>query len=126
MLEIFEMREALEAKAHELAVDRISDEQIHELENIINDQARYLKEAQKLEFLGQDWRFHLVIAKATQNERIYTAVEDLRDQFMLFGNYAIYSDNRRRKYQVVKEHKLILDALKKKIKQKCMLKLSII
>ncbi|MBA1336028.1 MAG: Transcriptional regulator, GntR family [Firmicutes bacterium] len=116
VLEIFEMREALEAKTHELAIDRINTEQLNELENIINDQTKHLEDKQRIEFLDEDRKFHLVIAKAGQNERIYTAIEALRDQFMLLGNYALYSNNRIN--QVIEEHKSILDALKKKDKVK--------
>ncbi|MBA1336009.1 MAG: hypothetical protein HPY66_1828 [Firmicutes bacterium] len=114
VLEIFEMREALEAKTHELAIDRVNNAQLKELEELFDDQIEQFKNKRKIEFLDIDRQFHLLIAKAAQNERIYTAIESLRDQFVFFGNYALSSTNRMS--EVIEEHKYILDALKKKDK----------
>jgi DNA-binding GntR family transcriptional regulator len=112
--EIFEMREALEAKSHELAIDRMDDDRIGDFEAIFKTQVRHCEEGRKIEFLQSDRQFHLLFAKAADNERLYSAIEGLRDQFMLLGNYALYDTKRMN--EVIEEHIAIMDALKKKDK----------
>ena len=113
--EIFEMREALEMKASELAVEKISSDMIEKLIMTNENQHQAAIENHKIEFLNYDKNFHFILAKAASNKRIEASIINLNDQFMLLGKYAIDTVDRR--YRVIEEHNRLIDAIKKRDKE---------
>lgn len=109
VLEIFEMREALEVKAFELAIERISERDLLVIKRFFLSHLEQAHSGQKVEFLQGDRQFHLLIAQASGNRRLYNAIEALREQFIRIGVYALF--NERRIAEVVSEHQVIMDAL---------------
>ena len=79
--EILEIRYILESEACALAAARISDEQITQLKDVL----REMEEEEKQEDASEkaDWKFHSIIAEASQNSAIYSVINwlwELRNQ----------------------------------------------
>jgi DNA-binding FadR family transcriptional regulator len=82
--EILEIRYILESEACALAATRITDEQIEQLKNVL----REMEEEEKQEDASEkaDWKFHSIIAEASQNSAIYSVINwlwELRNQSAL-------------------------------------------
>ncbi len=112
--EILESRAMIEVDACGLAATRINDEQIAQLRDALEE----MKEEQISENPSEqaDWKFHCIIAEATQNSAIYSIVNwlwELRNQSALSTSYL----ERIRKEGVrpaIEDHKKIIDALEKR------------
>ncbi|MGG3950335.1 FadR/GntR family transcriptional regulator [Geobacillus thermodenitrificans] len=79
LLQISEVRRALEGKAVELAVARATKEEIYLMEN-------HLMEALRLKDLGldsskEDWAFHKTIYQASHNPVLQSVLESVSDTF---------------------------------------------
>lgn len=112
VLELFEMREALELKAFELAIERITEKDLISLRQFFLVHLEQASSGQKVEFLQGDRRLHLLIAHASGNRRLYNAIESLREQFIRTGVYALI--NEKRIAEVFSEHQAMIDALVEK------------
>lgn len=110
VIEIFEMREALEVKSCELAIVRMDQATLDALESIVRMQARDAERGDELAFLKSDHEFHLLLARRSGNGRLYNAIEGLREQFMLISTYALSKENRMQ--EVLGEHRDIMRALR--------------
>lgn len=109
VLEIMEMRQALEGIACELAVEKMDNKTVGVLKSILSEQEEAAGAGDKERFLEKDGLLHRIIAESTCNSRLYSAIEDLRDQFIRIGNYAILNGNRMN--EVLAEHKLLIEAI---------------
>lgn len=110
--EILEMRQALEGVACELVAERANDDTIEELYEIIEGQKKDMETKNKKEFLEKDRLFHLLIAKTTNNSRLYSSIEAYRDKIVSIGLHAIIREIRM--VEVINEHNDIVEALKQK------------
>ncbi len=73
---LYELREALEADAVRLAVDRSTDEQLQEIESYLKDIApRYVDGTPAREIVSLDEEFHLKIAGLSGNPEITSMIE---------------------------------------------------
>lgn len=120
--EIFEMRRALEVRACEIVAERICNgscncsELFQKLDDIMEEQIESAAQGDKTEFLAGDKQFHQIIALASENNRMFDAIKDLRDKITYVGAYAIFRSNRMD--DVIKEHQNIIEALKLKNPEK--------
>lgn len=112
--EILEVRSILESEACALAAQHISDEEIQQLKDTIIE----MEEEEKLPDASEnaDWKFHNIIAKASQNSAISSIVNwlwELRSQSALSSAFAA----RLRQEGVhpsIQDHKDIVAALEKR------------
>ena len=112
MRDVLEVRLALEKLAIELACQRITDEEIKQLE--ISSQQFYQTTVSKdlLTMAQADERFHDVIYNATKNKRLIQMLNNLREQMY---RYRIeYIKDIETHEGLVKEHEDILQALREK------------
>jgi DNA-binding GntR family transcriptional regulator len=82
VMELFELREPIEAKAAELAASRIDDAAVAELQRLtdipfVSDPA---DEAGLAAFLGANTAFHALIGRVAGNRRLATVLDDIADQ----------------------------------------------
>lgn len=112
MRDVLEVRLALEKLAVELACQRITEEEIKQLE-ISSQQFRQSTLSKDLLTMAQaDEHFHDVIYKATKNNRLIQMLNNLREQMY---RYRIeYIKDIETHEGLVEEHEEILQALKQK------------
>ena len=109
MIEIFEVREALECKAIELFIERI-DSETHELliKYMDEQEEAYKKELHK-EFMDIDMKIHFLIASGSKNKRLETLIISIYDQIR---QMAISSkDDNIMREKAIAAHKAILKAI---------------
>lgn len=109
LLQISEVRRALEGKAVELAAKNATDEQIVEMEKLMVDYERLREKGE--ETAEVDLKFHKAIYKASQNPVLSSVVESVWDTFNRFwmkpfGIDTIFDDS-------FPFHKTMLEAIKK-------------
>ncbi|GAV22801.1 GntR family transcriptional regulator [Carboxydothermus pertinax] len=107
--DVFEVRAALESLAAGLAAERITDEEIEELERVLVQQQN-LADSDRLEdIIKVDTDFHDVLYRASRNERLIQIVSHLREQIQRFRTASLSQPGRMR--IALEEHKEIVEAI---------------
>ncbi|MEP1448309.1 MAG: FadR/GntR family transcriptional regulator [Paraglaciecola sp.] len=112
--EILEMRSALEPEICALAAQRVTDEQIQRLNQIIKAMQEEEKQPNACE--KADGEFHLLIAEASQNSAMYQSVKwlwDLRNQSVLSDAF-LKKIREEGVHPSIEDHKNIAKALAKR------------
>ncbi|RKO67910.1 GntR family transcriptional regulator [Desulfofundulus salinus] len=108
IVDVFEVRAALEALAAGLAAERITEEELEELERALVK--TYEVSGHDLEALVEtDTRFHELIYKASRNERLVQIITNLADQIQRFRATSLSQPGRTR--HALEEHKQIVEAI---------------
>ncbi len=79
--DLYDVREALEI--HAVARAAITPVVLEELHNSLERQKKYMEELDKAGCIHEDVHFHLILAKATGNNQLYTILENLQNQILL-------------------------------------------
>jgi DNA-binding FadR family transcriptional regulator len=112
--ELTEARILFEGEASALAATLITDEELQQLEDALQEIVVANKEQPSSE--GQDRRFHMLIAQATRNSAIVSVIDDLWE--LKIGsplNERIFQKVREMGYRPrIEEHQAIIDALRKR------------
>jgi DNA-binding FadR family transcriptional regulator len=114
--EIFEARILLEPKLSSLAAQRAKKEDLDEMERVV-DEAKALDPSDINGFEDLDRKFHLLVAKAANNEVLYRFEESINNERMskLWGNLKIRSLQKKGRVDRYRtEHEEILDAIKER------------
>lgn len=80
MIEIFEIREALESKAIELFIQRLDDETLALMKQYMDDQEEEYENGLHKEFMDTDMKIHYLIAKGSKNSRLENYIVSIYDQ----------------------------------------------
>lgn len=108
IVDVFEVRAALEALAAGLAAERITEEELEELERALVK--TYEVSGYDLEALVEtDTRFHELIYKASRNERLVQIITNLADQIQRFRATSLAQPGRTK--HALEEHKQIVEAI---------------
>jgi Transcriptional regulators len=121
--ELGEVRAALEGLAAELAVERINDAQIRQMEKALEDFAAALeKYAGNPELAlsaeaNQRWSetnrdFHSAILAGSGNHHLVLSIEDVGRRLPLNSSYPVYAGNSRLLKQNLEEHQRIATAIR--------------
>ena len=78
LLELYELRKAVEVEAAALAAERVTDEELARMRQCLSDIEDRLVQGKSA--VGPDVKFHLAIARATHNSLILRAMESLTSQ----------------------------------------------
>lgn len=110
ILEVLEIRILLEGFASKLAAERMTEEDIYELEDILRHFNEALAVLDRPEMIRRDNEFHGKIYSAAKNNKLIEIVQELHDQFqrfrlIFFNEFDDYND-----LQVW--HQNILDAIR--------------
>ncbi len=112
LTEVLEIRAALEGMATGLAVTRINESEIEELELIALKFHKALENGDLEELLFQDSQFHETIFKASRNERLIQLNNNLREQVQRFREMYLKKINRSKKTSM--EHFDIVEAISRR------------
>ena len=113
--DVLEVRKALEELAVQLTCDKITKEQIRELEQAAEQFKKTLKSNNITEIAEADVRFHDIIYLATDNQKLILLLNNLREQMY---RYRIEYLKRADKYsQLLAEHEEIIRHIEKKQKK---------
>lgn len=108
--EVLEVRRSLEELAIELACQRITEEELRELELAENVFAEAIRKGDIMTIAESDERYHDVIYQATENSRLVQILSNLREQMYRYRLEYIKDADKRQ--ILIVEHEHILRALK--------------
>jgi DNA-binding GntR family transcriptional regulator len=110
--EVFGLRGILEGYAGFLATERMEEEELKSLEDIIVLEEECLRNMNADEFIRLDSEFHDVLYKAAKNNRLYNLLNDLRDYMY---RYRVIIQRYQRKPQLaVQDHREMLSSMRNK------------
>jgi DNA-binding GntR family transcriptional regulator len=107
--DVFEIRAALEGLAAELAAERITEEELEELERQLHYVARCVEEGDLPGLVEADTRFHELLYRASRNQRLTQIIGNLREQIQRFRTTSLATPGRMQ--ETLEEHKKIVEAL---------------
>lgn len=91
--DVLEVRKALEELAVQLCCDKITNEEIKELENAAKDFKLAVKSGDITEIAEADVRYHDVIYMATGNQKLIQLLNNLREQMYRYRMEYLKSDD---------------------------------
>lgn len=109
MIEIFEMREALERMAMKLFMERIQDENTQLFQEYIKEQEEAYKNDEHDVFMAIDMKIHNMIAEGAQNVRLKNAITVIYDQIKQMAISA--KDDKVMRDIAMRAHAKMLDAI---------------
>lgn len=107
--DVFEIRAALEGLAAALAAERITDEELEELERNLVEKAEAIANNDLEKLVEVDTRFHELIYQASRNDRLTFIVNNLREQIQRFRATSLSFPGRMKKS--LDEHRNLVDAI---------------
>jgi len=111
LMEIFEIREALEGMAVRLCTLRKSEEIIKQMEDCIASQEKALELGDRDSSVEKDLNFHTLYIRASRNSRLIDFLKTITDQINRFAVTTV--DDIERQKLSLKQHKNILESIKK-------------
>lgn len=113
--DVLEVRETLEGLAAYLAAEKMSDDELKELEKAYNGLVKAVDEQSTEKIIKWDSKFHDILLNGSRNPRLIKVNGILVEQVHRFRKSYI-EDINTAKY-IVQSHKKILDSLKEKNKE---------
>lgn len=114
--DVLEVRKALEELSVQLACDRITDEQIRELEEAAGEFEEILKSDDVTEIAEADVNFHDIIYRATDNQKLIQLLNNLGEQ--MYRYRVEYLKNPEVHKKLICEHEEIICYIKRHEKEK--------
>jgi DNA-binding GntR family transcriptional regulator len=108
VMDVFEIRTALEMLAAEKAAERATEEEMEDLKRAVRDMSD-TENAGILATVDSDARFHSLIYQMSKNDRLVSLIHDLREQIYRFRSTTL-SDPGRLKL-ALREHQRVLEAI---------------
>ena len=116
LMDVLEVRRALEELSVQLTCDRITKEEINELGQAAEGFKNTLKSKDVTEIAEADVRFHDVIYTATKNQKLIQLLNNLREQ--MYRYRVEYLKNEDVYPKLLREHEEIIEHITKKDKEK--------
>lgn len=116
MEDVLQIREVLDELAVSLACDKMTDEQIEELEQHMIDFEESVKSEDIRRLAQADVKFHDAIYRATDNTKLINMLSNLREQ--IYRYRVEYLKDEKAYPTLMQEHRIIVEALKCKDKDK--------
>lgn len=115
MEDVLEIREALDELAVQTACDRITVQQLTELTQTMQNFETSIQEGDLTKIAKYDVEFHDIIYKATDNPKLATVQNNLREQ--IYRYRVEYLKDKNNYPALIHEHREILAALKQRNKE---------
>ncbi len=107
--EIYEIRTCLDVLSAGLAAERITDEELEELNRLLVEIGHYAAEKSMDKIVEADTAFHDVLYKASRNERLRSIISNLREQLTgIRGRSMSYPG---RLAETMEEHRNLVDCI---------------
>ena len=87
--EVFEIRAALDGLAAGLAAERITEEELEQLERLLVEISEHIDQHDNEKIVATDEAFHDILYRASRNERLVGIIYNLREQFTRFRSVSI-------------------------------------
>ena len=107
--DVFEIRIALEVLAAGLAAERITEEELEDMERLLVEKRDAISQNNIDKLVEVDTKFHELIYQASRNERLSSIISNLREQIQRFRLTSLSFPGRMRKS--LDEHKKIVEAI---------------
>jgi DNA-binding GntR family transcriptional regulator len=107
--DVYEIRAALEGLAAALAAERITDEELDEMERYLVGKAEAIANNDMDKLVDVDTRFHELIYQASRNERLSNIISNLREQIQRCRTTSLSVPGRMQ--QSMQEHRAIVEAI---------------
>lgn len=108
--DVFEIRSALEGLAAGLAAERITEDELEQMERVLFYKANE-EEVNLEQIVKTDTDFHALVYAASRNERLIQILANLREQIQRFRATSLAVPGRNK--LAIEEHRMIVDALRR-------------
>ena len=115
MQDVLEVRKALEELSVQLACERITPEQVEEMKMAAEDFRKVLKSGDVTKIAEANVKFHDIIFAATNNQRLITLLNNLREQ--IYRYRVEYLKDEKNYPRLIEEHRQIMQGLKERNEQ---------
>ena len=113
--DVFEIRAALEALAAGLAAERITGEELEEMERLVAEKAEAIANQDMEKLIKVDTMFHEAIYKASRNQRLTSIISNLREQIQRYRTTSLAYPGRMQRS--LEEHRSIVEAIQSRDSQ---------
>lgn len=107
--DVFEIRAALEGLAAVLAAERITNEELEEMERLLAEKAEAISKGDLERLVEADTKFHEAIYKASRNEKLAAIINNLREQIQRYRATSLAHPGRMQ--HSLEEHRSIVEAI---------------
>lgn len=107
--EVFEIRTTLDALASGLAAERITEEELEQLERLLVSIGENIEKRNMKKVVEDDMEFHDLLYKASRNQRLVSIISNLREQMTRFRSMSMSYPGRLKK--TLKEHSRLVEAI---------------
>lgn len=111
--QLYEVRQLMEGYAAELAAQRISHEELAQMERLVQESERVLSKSEATQtkaVLKLNDQFHSLLYQASRSEPLVNLIRHLATQYAIYGNITLNHPGERQRS--VREHAEILNALR--------------
>ena len=115
LIELYQVREALEGMTCRLAAQNMTENDIQELSDLLDKHEQEVLRKEGSEYFKQegDLDFHFRIAQGSKNELLRTTLCEDHYQLMRLYRYK-FANRKGRPNKALSEHRMILDAIKER------------
>ena len=110
--DIFEVRKSLEGLAAELCAERVTEEELAEMERLLKEKSAAIENNDMQKLLDVDTAFHEKLYEASRNDRLRSMISNLREQIERFRIASLQYPGRMKRS--LEEHYQILDAIQRR------------
>ena len=107
--EVFEIRTSLESLSNGLAAERITDEELEQLQRLLVVIGKYIEENDMDKIVETDTKFHDLLYQASRNQRLIGIISILREQLTRFRTTSMSFPGRLK--ETLEEHREIVEAI---------------
>ncbi|MDF2500323.1 MAG: rspR 3 [Anaerosporomusa subterranea] len=107
--EVYEIRTVLDVLAAGLAAERITEEELEELERLLVQIGEFVEQSNMEQLIEFDTKFHDVLYRASRNDRLVGIINNLREQFTRFRSISMKYPGRMQ--NTVEEHTRLVEAI---------------
>lgn len=107
--DVFEVRASLESLAAGLAAERITDEELEELERILVRKGEIIEHGDVTDYVNADTEFHDKLYRASRNQRLLQILSNLQDEIHRFRSVSLAYPGRMK--EALEEHRKIVEAV---------------
>lgn len=107
--DVFEVRACLESLASGLAAERITNEEMEDLERILVRKAEIIAQGDLPAFVESDTQFHDSLYQCSRNQRLIQMLNNLQDEIQRFRSVSLAFPGRPQ--EALEEHRKIVEAL---------------
>lgn len=107
--EVFEIRTSLDVLAAGLAAERITEEELEQLERLLVQIGEYIDIGDVDKVVEADGQFHDILYQASRNDRLVGIINNLREQFTRFRSISMAYPGRLK--NTLDEHRQLVEAI---------------